>query len=57
MTLYQYHGIFVDSVQNLTKGFFHIRFSNHDSVGKVLSRGPQYVHSTLLIYQPWHKDF
>ncbi|XP_057871173.1 uncharacterized protein LOC131077647 [Cryptomeria japonica] len=51
------HGVRLNGVQSLTKGFFLFHFSNPSHVEAILSHGPWTVRSSLLVFQHWSHNF
>ncbi|XP_057812612.2 uncharacterized protein LOC131026697 [Cryptomeria japonica] len=51
------HGVRLEMVQNLTKGFFLFCFSEVSHVQAILGHSPWYVWCSLLVFQAWTCDF
>ena len=51
------HGIFLDAMQKLTKGFFLFHFGNPSQAEAVFTNDPWSVRSSLLVFQRWSRDF
>ncbi|KAH9310780.1 hypothetical protein KI387_025815 [Taxus chinensis] len=52
------HGIKLDSIQNLTRGFFCLRFADPSHASLILNKQQTwYVRSSLLVLSPWTRDF
>lgn len=48
----------LESVQNMTKGFFLFCFSDPANAPNILAKqATWYVRNSLLVLTPWHKDF
>ena len=47
------HGVCLDVVQNLTKGFLLFYFANSSQAEVVFTNGPWSVCSSLLVFQKW----
>ena len=51
------HGVRLDVVQNLTKGFLLFHFANPLQADAVFTNEPWSVRSSLLVFQKWSRDF
>ena len=51
------HGVRLDAVQNLTKGFFLFRFANPSQAEAIFTNDPWSIRSSLLVFQRWSRDF